>query len=225
MIKFLLFDNFLTSEVSMAAAATSLFPALPAFTPDQRYSAIMKSAESEYANYEPLFKQAESLDSTLRDWQTKYANITEYAKTKSKEDLETELNGVADQYNSLRNIREECLRILAIYDRAIAQCQPPTLDTDTLTVMARLGINLGILKDRYNAVFQEDLERLKVQRKAIQELYNRMVSTLPQLKQSFDPLARHCSSTTLFSSPLRLIGRAPYADAIATARRGEKKSN
>ena len=122
-----------------------------------------------------------------------------------------ELNEKLQIYIQSRKTREDLKRIVAVYNRAIADCSPPILDQTTLIELEKMDFDMSRTKATYNRIFTKEVDALKDEQKEIANLYKGFCITLKDLKASLEILAAHCAgydSTTL--------KRLSYAASLAS---------
>ncbi len=202
---------------SVVDKLVSSFPQIPPLDPSKKYQLVIDQARGEYNRIYDVYSRASAeIEPLTKHWEKRYQSIEVLPTTQEK--LKEELSKNIDQYIKYRQMREDTYRILKIFDEAIVECTPPLLDVETLVVLGKLNAKISDIQQAYDKIFTVDLSQIKEQRERIQQLYNRIINSLPALRQSLEPLAIHCNTGWKI---LAIFGQTPYVNTLVAAREKE----
>ncbi len=205
------------------AILSSLFPVIPPADPAKKYATFVTEAREAYrAKYEPYSKALVEINEKIKEWTERDTQLR--ANPGKKEELEAELLPKVDQYIHYQGMRDDLVRTIDIFNRAINRCQPPLLDPTTLQVQQDLGADLVKFKEIYDDMFTTQLNHLTENKKKVEELHLAMKNALVELKLSGDYLASLCEEPTYLAIPIILnarFGRASYFSARVDSRKKE----
>jgi hypothetical protein len=169
----------------------SSFPILPPVGHADLYSSLIASARKghtqHYANYNTA---ADLILPLAAEWGARHAQIIAgTAEPKpSADEITAEINTKVGTYCTNRRMRDNTERILALYDKVIAECEDQSLDPATLVKFLKLKIKLSDLKTPYDRAFGVGVPQLKAQRELIFALGEKLKPSVKALSTSLEPL-------------------------------------
>lgn len=147
------------------------------------YETLMEPARNEYKKYSSYSEKLLAIENKIKEW----TNLTP-EQIAGISDVDFKKNYV-DFYIEQRKLREDCERIVNIYETTIDQCAPPLLDERSLIVLQRLKIKVTDIEASYNKVFVTDLNQLQEQKKTMKALSTKVTSALLAMRAAGEPIA------------------------------------
>lgn len=203
---------------------------IPSFFSHDRYSAVIAAAQTEYtSHYEASSAKLPALSELITTWTTRHTLLTNHEITPlpSLYELNEEFAGKVDVYIEYQELRNKLMRILAVFDEAIAHCSPPILDPSTLLVLKRLEVlNPETLDTKYTEIFSTQRTHLENQRLLVDQLLARVKSAVASLRQALEPLGILCNGPTGMMAAAAalgnsLTGQTPYVNAAVLAHKAQ----
>jgi len=168
------------------------------------YDELMALASSKYAKFEEYTPQAKKVEELVKEWTARHDLLAKKLVNPMPTDpeLRTEFWGKIDVYIERRNIRNELLTIIELYNTVIIKSAPPILDPATISVLARMKkVEPAEVEKSYKQLFETELDKLKSHVKEIEAVYKKLAADLKELKISAKPLLKICNIAQGFGFP------------------------
>lgn len=206
-----------TAQTGQSETKIAFFQGANSVQESQKYAFVINTANevSRQQFKEDFLKITSKMSKLAEDWkelQEKHKSIPLTLETKQK-NLETYLIQVVQLNKEGSEATTALKTIRAAYKEALQKLNPPSLDSYTLTELARFGFNLQPIESKYVELFGQCLPGMQKEIEKVETHLHSIKKATVKMKEAFEPMAYELKAGVF--GPLSYIAGSttPYMDA------------